>query len=107
AYGIQRDVEDMEALLSKTGAHNVFALSSGAIISLKSALALPAIQKLAIYEPPLSIDHTTYPAWVTRFDREVAQGKIAAAMITGIKGTGDTSLFGKLPRFVTVPLLNL
>src|SRR5262245_47633803 len=38
SYSVQRDVEDMDALLSKTGAHKVFGLSSGAIISLKSAL---------------------------------------------------------------------
>ena len=45
----------MEALLTATGSRNVFGLSSGAIISLQAALTLPAIRKVALYEPPLSI----------------------------------------------------
>lgn len=44
SYSIQRDVEDMEALLDKTGAHQVFGLSSGALIALQSARLLPTIQ---------------------------------------------------------------
>ena len=52
-YSIQKDVEDLDALLAKTGAHSVFGLSSGAIICLQAALTLPAIHKAAIYEPPL------------------------------------------------------
>src|SRR2546428_603581 len=51
-YNIQKAVEDIQALLNKTEAHNVFGLSAGAIISLQSALILPNIRKLAIYEPP-------------------------------------------------------
>src|SRR6266705_880898 len=51
-YGIQQDVEDMDALLTKTGAHHVFGVSSGGIICLQAALTLPAIHKAAIFEPP-------------------------------------------------------
>lgn len=54
-YSIQKDIEDLDALLAKTGAHYVFGLSSGAIISLQAALTLPAIYKVAIYEPVLFI----------------------------------------------------
>ena len=48
-YSIREDVEDMDALLTKTGAHNVFGVSSGSIICLQAALDLPAIHKAAIY----------------------------------------------------------
>src|ERR1700694_4658785 len=34
-YGIERNVEDMDAILTKTGAHRVFGVSSGAIICLQ------------------------------------------------------------------------
>src|SRR5215475_9683356 len=47
-YSIQKAVDDMQALLAQTGAHNVFALSAGAVISLQSALLLPEIHKLAL-----------------------------------------------------------
>src|SRR5215469_1286129 len=55
-YSIQKDVEDLDALLAKSGAHSVFGLSAGGLISLQAALTLPAIHKVAIFEPPLFIN---------------------------------------------------
>ena len=86
SYSVKEDVDDMDALLKKTGAHYVFGVSSGAIISLEAALTLPAIQKAAIFEPPFMLNGLAAAAWLPRFDAEIAQGKIAAAMITGMKG---------------------
>jgi pimeloyl-ACP methyl ester carboxylesterase len=108
-YTLQNAVDDLDALLNKTGAHNIFALSSGAIIALQTALTLPAsgINKLAIFEPPLSIDGSSATDWLSRFDQEIAQGKVGAAMVTVMKGTKDTSFFGSLPRFITVPLMTM
>ena len=37
-YGLQREVEDMDALLNKTGAHYVFGTATGGTIALQSAL---------------------------------------------------------------------
>jgi pimeloyl-ACP methyl ester carboxylesterase len=65
-YSIQKDVEDMDALLTKTGAHYVFGVSSGGIIWLQAALSLPSIHKAAIYEPPLLINGSLPIAWLTR-----------------------------------------
>src|SRR5215470_15079419 len=55
-YSIQHDVDDLDVLLDKTGARNVFGLSSGAISTLEAMLSLPAIDKAAVYEPPLFLD---------------------------------------------------
>jgi pimeloyl-ACP methyl ester carboxylesterase len=100
-YGVREDVEDLDALLAKTGAHDVFGVSSGAIICLEAALALPAIQKAAIFEPPLMVDGPAPTAWLTRFDREMAQGKVAAAMITGMKGAEmGPPMLNVIPRWL-------
>lgn len=100
-YSIQKDVEDMDALLTKTGAHNVFGLSSGAIIWLKAALTLPAIHKAAIFEPPLFINDSVPSAVLKRFDKEMAQGKVAAALITGMKGAQmGPPIFNVMPRWL-------
>ena len=40
-YSIQKEVDDLDAILNKTGAHYVFGLSSGALITLQAALNLP------------------------------------------------------------------
>jgi pimeloyl-ACP methyl ester carboxylesterase len=84
--GIQQDVEDLDALLTKTGAQLVFGVSAGAIISLKAALSLPAIQKLAVYEPPFFANSAEPTAMMDRYDEEMAQGKVAAALTTAMKG---------------------
>ncbi len=99
--GIQKDVEDLDALLTKTGTHNVFGVSVGAIISLKAALSLPAIHKLAIYEPPLFTDRAAPTAMMTRYDEEMAQGKVAAALTTAMKGAPLISdMFSAMPRWM-------
>ncbi len=107
AYSLTSECEDVDALLTMSGAHNVFGLSSGAIIALQAALTLPTIRKVAVYEPPLSINHSTPVTWLARYDREIAQGRLGAAMVTAIRGTQTAPTFLRLaPRFLLDPLLN-
>jgi len=87
-YGIQKEVEDLDAILKKTDAHNVFGLSAGALIALEAALYLPAIHKAALYEPPFDVSDTEVAAissFMPRFDREIAEGKVVQAMVTFMK----------------------
>src|SRR5215469_7975959 len=37
-YGMQREIEDLDALLAKSGAHNVFGVSAGGLICLEATL---------------------------------------------------------------------
>ncbi|GAA4620640.1 alpha/beta hydrolase [Actinoallomurus vinaceus] len=85
-HDIARDVEDLEAVLAATGARNVFAVSAGALIAMQAALTLPAIERLALYEPLLFPDRETGARVMERYDRELAQGKVAAALATAMKG---------------------
>jgi pimeloyl-ACP methyl ester carboxylesterase len=99
--GVGEAVQDLDALLAKTDAHYVFGVSSGAIISLQAALTLPAIRKAAIFEPPLIVKGPAPSAWLTRFDDEMAQGKVAAAMITGMKGAEmGPPMLNLMPRWL-------
>jgi pimeloyl-ACP methyl ester carboxylesterase len=108
-YGIKKEVEDLAALTAATDARNVFGLSSGALITLQAALLLPSIDKIALYEPPLALDGSAWSpmAWPSRYERELARGDLAAAMVAAIKGTRDRGLFSALPRFILVPLIRL
>ncbi len=100
-YGIREDVEDMDALLTKTGAPYVFGVSSGAIIWLQAASTLPGIHKVAIFEPPLLVNGSAPTAWLTRFDSEIAQGKVASALITGMKGAQmGPPMLNLMPRWL-------
>jgi pimeloyl-ACP methyl ester carboxylesterase len=107
-HDMRTEVEDLVGLLDITGSQNVFALSSGAIVGLQCALTSPAIQKLALYEPPLEIGGRPSPLdWVPRYEKELAAGNLAAAMVAIVKGTGDRELVTHLPWFILVPMFKL
>ena len=98
-YRIGDDIDDMDALLRKTGAHYVFGVSSGAIIWLQAALALPTIRKAVIFEPPLPINGSLPTDFVQRYEREIAQGEVAAALVSAMKGTQmGPPIFNIIPR---------
>jgi len=80
------EAEDLEAVLASTGATNVFGVSVAGIIALQAALTVPAVQKLAVYEPPLFADSQEPTAILRRFDQEIAQGRVGGALATAMRG---------------------
>lgn len=102
-YSIQKELEDLGSLLARTGAHFVFGLSSGAIVVLEASRVLPSIHKAALYEPPFYLQGIS-DDMIARFNSEVGQGKVAAALVTtsGIVRLGPM-LLNLIPR----PLLEL
>ncbi len=62
-YAVQREVEDIEALIDAAGGSAfVFGSSSGAVLALEAACKLgPKIKKLFMYEPPFIIDASRPP----------------------------------------------
>lgn len=103
-HGLRTEIDDLAALLDETGAGNVFGLSSGAVVALHAALELSRIERLALYEPPLRHDGFDPVAWRPRYERELAAGRTAAALVTATKGTGD---FQHVPRAMLTPLFQL
>jgi len=98
-YCIRKEVEDLDALLDKTDANRVFGVSAGAVICLQAALTLTAIEKVAIFEPPLLVNGSVSTAFLTRFDEEMAEGKVASALVTAMKGSQmGPPVFNLVPR---------
>src|SRR4029077_19484516 len=107
-YGIDKEVEDLDALLTRTGAQSVLGVSSGAIIALEAARRLPSIRKAAIFEPPLMPAGEVPTALLTRFDQEIARGDTAAALITGMKAAQmGPPIFNSIPRWPLEQLTKL
>ncbi|HUR01423.1 MAG TPA: alpha/beta hydrolase [Nonomuraea sp.] len=104
-FSVMREVEDLRALVTATGATRVFGLSSGALVTLRTALTTPALDRIALYEPPLSIDDSVPMGWLARYDRQIAAGKIGSALVTALKGLDAEPVLGRVPRFVLVPLM--
>jgi pimeloyl-ACP methyl ester carboxylesterase len=56
-YAVAREVEDLEAVLAAAGGSaHVCGLSSGAALALEAAASGLGIVKLALYEPPFTVD---------------------------------------------------
>jgi pimeloyl-ACP methyl ester carboxylesterase len=107
-YSMQKEVEDLDALLTKTGTHNVFGVSAGGLICLQAALTLPAIHKVALYEPALIVNDSMSTAFLQRYDKEMAQGKVAAALVTAmIASQMGPPVFNAIPRRVLELLTNM
>ncbi len=56
-YAIEREIEDLAALLDEAGgSSSVFGYSSGAILTLEAAVHGLALSRLALYDPPFLLD---------------------------------------------------
>jgi pimeloyl-ACP methyl ester carboxylesterase len=83
-YGLEREVEDLDAIIKKTDAHYLFGGSSGGLIALKAALTLTSIKKIATYEPLVYANKSEMDKFneiVRRFDQQLAEGDTLTAMI--------------------------
>jgi pimeloyl-ACP methyl ester carboxylesterase len=92
-YAVEREVEDMEALLDKAGAPAfVFGHSSGAVLAMEAARLLPGkIKKLALYEAPFIVDDSRPPTpldFLTRLNGLIAAGRREEAVELWNKNIG-------------------
>ncbi|GIH15200.1 alpha/beta fold hydrolase [Rugosimonospora africana] len=110
AYGIEREVEDLRAVLTATGARNVFGVSASGLVALQAAVSLPEIERVAVYEPALLVDgyDQGLVGWIDRFDREIGDGDVPAALVTSMLGLElGPKLLNYLPRWLLEGFTNL
>lgn len=105
-YTVEREVEDIEALIDAAGGSAfVFGSSSGAVLALESANRLDGkIKKLALYEPPFIIDDSRPPMpkdFMGQVSQRVSAGRRSDAVkFFFAKGLGIPALFVTLMRFM-------
>src|ERR1700750_2415425 len=107
-HSVRTEVEDLQAVLAESGAQMVFGVSAGGLAVLEAARTLPGVRMVAAYDPARSMDPTRNPAWLERFDGELADGKLAAAMITSMYGLELAPPFFKImPRRLLASLTEM
>ena len=77
-YAVEREVEDIDALIHEAGGSAfVYGMSSGAALALEAAASGLAITKLALWEPPFSLDESHRPPedLVERYNEMIAAGR--------------------------------
>ena len=85
-YSIEKEIEDIDAILQKSGATLVFGYSSGGLLALEAALELP-IEKLAVYDPAVSINGSVPTEWLPSFDQAIANNDLQNAAFIILQGT--------------------
>lgn len=86
-HEIARDVEDVDAMLTRTGASRVFGLSSGAMITLEAARTLPQITRASVYEPPFYPQGISFER-IRQLNAEIERGDLASALFTSLRTSG-------------------
>ncbi|WP_328733841.1 alpha/beta fold hydrolase [Streptomyces bobili] len=106
AYGAAAECADIEAVRAATGARFVFGHSFGGFLTLEAALAGSAFERIARYEPGVSIDGSIPIGWADPCRRQLDAGKPAEAFLTFVQGINpETS--GKAPRWLLRLILPL
>ena len=105
-YSIEKEDEDMDALLKKTGSHYVFGTADGGLFVLHAAISNPAIHKVVAYEPLIFNGQPgieEFRSFIRKLDKNMADGDVAKATVDLIKDSNATGI----PNFIFVPLLKL
>jgi pimeloyl-ACP methyl ester carboxylesterase len=91
-FSPDREVEDLAALVALAGdAVLVHGTSSGAALALEAAKRIPAISRLALYEPPFIVDSTRTPipdGYLDELNRLVGAGRRGDAVKTFLRFVG-------------------
>ncbi|MFF0738851.1 alpha/beta fold hydrolase [Streptomyces sp. NPDC004111] len=101
AYDVQREVEDLDALIECAGgAAMVFGMSSGAALALEAVARGSAVSRLALYEPPFITDSSRpslpadYVAHLTALVEQGAYGEAVAYFMTEAVGMPAEAVAG-------------
>ena len=105
-YNLQKEMDDVQALLESTAAHFLLGHSAGGFFALESALRFP-VEKLALYEPAVSINGSLPTDWVPACQEALDKEEWAKAMIIFFRGLQFGGLMSKLPDMVLTPMINL
>jgi pimeloyl-ACP methyl ester carboxylesterase len=82
-YSIQREDEDLGAIVSDTGAQCVFGEADGGLFALHASLTVPAIRKVAVFEPVLFVGQPGLDEFrevIRRNEQRLASGDVIAVM---------------------------
>lgn len=77
-YAIEREIEDIEAMLEAAGGSAfLWGSSSGAVLAMDAAASGAPVTKLAMWEPPFIIDENARPPadQVEQYERMIAEGR--------------------------------
>src|SRR5690625_1328020 len=85
ANSIEKECEDVEAIIQKESVFFIFGHSFGGLVALEAGLQFPSIHKIAVYEPPISINGSVPTAWLPLFVVQLREGDFVGASFSFFK----------------------
>jgi pimeloyl-ACP methyl ester carboxylesterase len=87
-YGIEKECEDLDAVIAQTGAIRVFGHSYGGLVALEAAKRNPEIARIAVYEPGVSVRGSLPTGWIPEYRRRLEKADRRGAFAAFVRGSG-------------------
>jgi pimeloyl-ACP methyl ester carboxylesterase len=94
-YTLDADIRDLDAVMKHTSSTDVFGHSFGGAVALHAARTLP-VERLAVYDPAVSVNHSVKADWTAEYERAAAAGDDDRALAVLTKGL-ETGAFSRMP----------
>ncbi|KNH22470.1 alpha/beta hydrolase [Arthrobacter sp. ZBG10] len=97
-YTLDVDIRDLDTIMKHTSSTDVFGHSFGGAVALHAARTLP-VERLAVYDPAVSVNHSVTADWTAEYERAAAAGdddRALAVMKRGLE-SGGSSFSSRMP----------
>ena len=95
-YTLEADIRDLDAVMKHTSSTDVFGHSFGGAVALHAARTLP-VERLAVYDPAVSVNHSVKADWTPEYERATAAGDYDRGLAVLIKGVETGGAFSRMP----------
>jgi pimeloyl-ACP methyl ester carboxylesterase len=95
-YTLDTDIQDLDTVMRHTSSTDVFGHSFGGAVALHAARTLP-VERLAVYDPAVSVNHSVKADWTSEYERASAAGDDGRALAVMIRGMETGGAFSRMP----------
>ncbi|PTT70611.1 alpha/beta fold hydrolase [Arthrobacter sp. HMWF013] len=95
-YTLDTDIRDLDAVMKHTSSTDVFGHSFGGAVALHAARTLP-VERLAVYDPAVSVNHSVKADWTAEYEKATAAGDDGRALAVLNKGLETGGAFSRMP----------
>jgi pimeloyl-ACP methyl ester carboxylesterase len=108
AYRLQQEIDDLVAVREHSGAGFVFGHSYGGLIALRTAALSNSLDRVAVYEPGISINGSIPTSWTARYRELLQASDRRGAFAHFVQHSGQASTFVRhLPQWYLKTILRV
>jgi pimeloyl-ACP methyl ester carboxylesterase len=104
-YTLDVDIRDLDTVMKHTASTDVFGHSFGGAVAIHAARTLP-VERLAVYDPAVSVNHSVTADWTTEYERATAAGDDDRALAVLLRGLEAESAFSSRMPLSMMTLAN-